>query len=74
MSYPISGNVKTFRAKDYQVDHPLVVSVLVVLGAAIVVIRDWLISYFLVSIGLRSIYVYLAWHNGNSAIAYLYIF
>ncbi|KAI0227990.1 Hydroxyacid-oxoacid transhydrogenase, mitochondrial [Lamellibrachia satsuma] len=24
MSYPISGNVKTFRAKDYQVDHPLV--------------------------------------------------
>ncbi|XP_018613159.2 hydroxyacid-oxoacid transhydrogenase, mitochondrial [Scleropages formosus] len=24
MSYPISGNVKTFRAKDYDVDHPIV--------------------------------------------------
>ncbi|XP_056149123.1 hydroxyacid-oxoacid transhydrogenase, mitochondrial [Lampris incognitus] len=24
MSYPISGNVKTYRAKDYNVDHPVV--------------------------------------------------
>ena len=60
MSYPISGKVKTFRAKDYQVDHPLVVSELVVLSAAIVVIRHWLTSYLLLSRGLRSICVYLA--------------
>ena len=26
MSYPISGKVKTFMPKHYQVDHPLVVS------------------------------------------------
>ncbi|KAJ8336931.1 hypothetical protein SKAU_G00381510 [Synaphobranchus kaupii] len=24
MSYPIAGNVKTYRAKDYNVDHPVV--------------------------------------------------
>ena len=26
MSYPISGLVKSYKAKDYEVDHPLVVS------------------------------------------------
>ncbi|KAG9356172.1 hypothetical protein JZ751_001016 [Albula glossodonta] len=25
MSYPIAGNVKTFKAKEYNVDHPIVV-------------------------------------------------
>lgn len=27
MSYPISGLVKTYKAKEYNVDHPLVVKI-----------------------------------------------